>query len=189
MRAFQISNFPSNAGAVSQNSSRFDFSCPSVSGMSDFHRIYEPRQDRMNLIYCHNWIATASLNLNNIFQACSTRFLYILLTFSWRRGRFFVETESGSEVESLNAADGLRLPLPSLRRLVVPTQPPITTRMYLAHGWTFLNCFYHSFYTVWRTKGFILYILNLKLNKNWICHNGYRRFSPIYILKYDLCLP
>ena len=62
-----------------------------------------------------------------------SRFLYILLNFSWRRGRFFVETESGSEVESLNAADGLRLPLPSLRRLVVPTQPPITTRMYLAH--------------------------------------------------------
>ncbi len=40
LRAFQISTFPSNAGAVSQNSSRFDLSWPSVSGMSLFHRIF-----------------------------------------------------------------------------------------------------------------------------------------------------
>ena len=50
----------------------------------------------------------------------------VIFTFSCRKGRFLVETESGFEVESLNAADGLRLPSPSLRLLDVPTQPPIT---------------------------------------------------------------
>lgn len=37
--ASQISLRPSNAGAVSQNSSRFERNCPSVSGTSDFQRI------------------------------------------------------------------------------------------------------------------------------------------------------
>lgn len=40
LRAFQISTLPSKAGAVSQNSSLLDLSCPSVRGMSDFHRIF-----------------------------------------------------------------------------------------------------------------------------------------------------
>ena len=49
-----------------------------------------------------------------------------------------METESGFEVESLNAAEGRRLPLPSLRRLVVPTQPPITMILFLT------GCLYHD---------------------------------------------
>lgn len=39
LSASQISLRPSNAGAVSQNSSRFDRNCPSVNGTSDFQRI------------------------------------------------------------------------------------------------------------------------------------------------------
>lgn len=39
LNASQISFLPSNAGAVSQNSSRLLRNWPSVSGTSDFHRI------------------------------------------------------------------------------------------------------------------------------------------------------
>lgn len=115
--------FPSKAGAVSQNSSLLDCSCPLVRGMSDFQRILSCRSGLFL-----EWVVWSAKTME--CNCSGTRRAWAELWWWWWCHSLLPE-----DVESLKA-EGLRLPCPLLLPLAcrwrcrwrcVPTQPPMVT--------------------------------------------------------------